>query len=717
LVSAAWLTWQVQAEKEDWEKEALQRWHEKRKTLPADWEERNLAEWRAAYGRRLQPVREASNECKERALDPTTNTSECCTRLYQEVTDACLSYRALGFTMTTCRGWTLETSQACWKYCGHCNKTSQTVYDICKFSLQVLGDGKLVIKNCRETQEEFRKYRCPVACEVPKNVCYDNAADDCMADCGNYYSCACRQRRTTLYPDECFGVPANHGPIPNSTYGNYTCGMTPEQCMHHNAKGAKCAKHRWCAPDMCIINKVKCVSPHQCLDDGKCEPVEGLCWYNNRDFGSPCNDEIEYTVNDQCINGNCIGTPDYCLKYNVTCKTASTCLSGGFCHTDSGRCTYDASPEGVYCNDGRDYTVEDRCKNGFCQGRATDLCAETGIVCMAPSECMIPGECNPRTGLCSLPQPLSNRTCEDGDPTTHNDTCIDGLCVGYPSDTEFLTLGQGECADRSKLRMSRYIGDTNTEEECEKVCLDDPQCRAFNYAYPSCSIWGTVRTRAPTGDRQWAFMGGSVPIPAVVIEMAAAVAHGQRAGICRLKAEKSDTVLVMSTDKVDVSEIFNNRVMIIFFFAMMLCFCVMPIGRCIKVLFCGVPKAVFPVPDDMTVVEGMPVAAGDPEPLRISASAFAGRDLVPESPARGGVSAVSALRDYDPNASPGAISSISNESDGDVLALPPGPDMGEEPLPPDSPAPEYMLTDDVPDSPQSDKKRWSRAGGKKAEKG
>merc|ERR1719310_509316 len=109
-------------------------------------------------------------------------------------------------------------------------------------------------------------------------------------------------------------------------------------------------------------------------------------------------------------------------------------------------------PDGYPCDDQRVYTVEDTCQQGYCQGRDLDLCAETLVDCskQLPNECHAPGICNPRTGICALPLPLSNCTCDDGDPTTVNDTCIDGLCIGYfgsKEETKFLTIGDGECVD------------------------------------------------------------------------------------------------------------------------------------------------------------------------------------------------------------------------------------------------------------------------------
>jgi len=716
LVFVAWLTWQAQALPEDLDEEeeeaAVVRWHEKRKTLPADWEQQNALRVSQEFGSQLQGRRlqfgpgGPSMECQKY---PAANVSQCCGRLQEEVTDECLSYKSLGFTDITCRSWRQEMRLGCPRYCGECNATGEIVFEICKFTLQIVGNGALIRHWCTMTQKDFIAYRCPTACHVPKGICRDKAAPTCMAECGNYYPCHCRYRRNTLFPEECLGTPVNHGPVPNQTFRNFSCGMTPEKCMHFKKEGNKCAKHRWCTPDLCIINKVECSPPDQCLDGGFCKRDEGKCFYNNRPYGYKCNDGLFYTVRDICVKGNCVGEADYCLKYNVSCAPFSACLKGGVCQPQNGRCIYSKLDEGSFCDDGRDYTVEDRCVQGFCLGRAVDLCMETGIKCRSSNECMLPGTCDPRTAKCSLPIPLSNRTCEDGDATTNNDTCIDGLCIGVPGGTSFQTLGAGECSDRNNLRMGRYIGDTQTEQECEQVCLADAQCRAYNYAYPSCSLWGTVRFQAPE-DRQWAFIGGSVPLSAVSIEKASKVAPGQRSGVCRLKAEKSNEVMEMPGAKIEVGDLFNMRVMSFFFMTMLICFCILPLFRCVRVCCSRMRR-----PKTMGEDDSLPEGYDDAGSLRFGADASAD-DYPPPSPSRGGQSSVAALAD-----DVGETPADDGDGDGDADAPEPPAPAPDAPDAPDPPAPALRQEEDKvsvqsPNNPQS-KSKWERKAGGKAPKG
>jgi len=97
-------------------------------------------------------------------------------------------------------------------------------------------------------------------------------------------------------------------------------------------------------------------------------------------------------------------------------------MSGGQCHPFSGRCTYNVTPDGGACDDGRRYTVEDQCVDGMCIGKPVNLCVEEGVVCEVPSGCYEPGECNPDTGICTDPIPVNGRECDDGDPYSYTTT-------------------------------------------------------------------------------------------------------------------------------------------------------------------------------------------------------------------------------------------------------------------------------------------------------
>jgi hypothetical protein len=425
----------------------------------------------------------------------------------------------------------------------------------------------------------------------------------CMEKCGQYAGCDCRHQKGSIRPDRCTGETEVQGPRgfdrpdnglePLMDTTNHSCDDTPYECQNH-IPPADCNQYRLCPADLCLINRVECPPLDQCTEEGTCVKSEGLCFYSDKPDGTPCNDGLDYTVRDQCVQGVCAGVVDYCERYEVKCPVFSQCMEGGVCQPATGRCTYDNRPDEEPCDDGRDFTVEDRCQNGFCQGVAQDLCVEQGINCskQVTNECLDPGVCDPKTGECSLPVPVSNRSCDDLDPTSVDDECIDGLCVGYASQDwpsqKFQTLGDGRCVDRKGRTMPSYSGDVVDESECEELCRADRQCVAFAYSPPVCSLYGSVRTQPPEDDgRSYSFQGGTVPA-ATQIEASMSV-YGQRDTVCRKKDQYGDTVLTDNEGKMEASKIFTPAWLLTFFFSALGLFMIRPIWRCLRVCFCGVP--------------------------------------------------------------------------------------------------------------------------------
>eukprot|EP00933_Yihiella_yeosuensis_P058379 TRINITY_DN5881_c0_g5_i1.p1 TRINITY_DN5881_c0_g5~~TRINITY_DN5881_c0_g5_i1.p1 ORF type:complete len:298 (-),score=62.89 TRINITY_DN5881_c0_g5_i1:86-979(-) len=183
------------------------------------------------------------------------------------------------------------------------------------------------------------------------------------------------------------------------------------------------------------------------------------------------------------------------------------------------------------------------------------------------------------------------RACDDGDPVTVNDTCVDGVCLGSlqggGQSYSFQTMGTGECADRDNRRMARYTGDVNSEKDCEQVCRGDPQCAAFSFAYPLCSIYGSVRVRSPRfgNQKHWAFQAGTDPV-AVTIEKAVLAATGQRNSICRKKGVVRDSIMREVDVDVSADDFFSPGRLIIFFILVFLCFFAVPISKFVKKTCC-----------------------------------------------------------------------------------------------------------------------------------
>jgi len=152
-----------------------------------------------------------------------------------------------------------------------------------------------------------------------------------------------------------------------------------------------------------------------CDDDNCC--TDDYCFdsncINDPISGIPCDDGDPCTIEDVCVDGECIGTPIDCNDDNYC--TEDICIEG--------ECFNIPVPNGQPCDDDNECTVNDVCENGECIG--------TPIDCNDDNECTI-DNCNPSTGECVYIPVPNGQPCDDGDPNTIDDECIDGECIGTP---------------------------------------------------------------------------------------------------------------------------------------------------------------------------------------------------------------------------------------------------------------------------------------------
>src|SRR5205823_539575 len=89
----------------------------------------------------------------------------------------------------------------------------------------------------------------------------------------------------------------------------------------------------------------------------------------------------------------------------------------------TGQCSNPSAANGTACNDGNACTQTDTCQNGACVGG-------NPVVCRASDSCHAAGTCDPATGACSNPSVADGTACDDGDPNTISDICVQGVCQG-----------------------------------------------------------------------------------------------------------------------------------------------------------------------------------------------------------------------------------------------------------------------------------------------
>lgn len=129
--------------------------------------------------------------------------------------------------------------------------------------------------------------------------------------------------------------------------------------------------------------------------------------------------------------------------------------------------------DGVSCDDDDLCTTDDTCFEGTCMG--TILTCADGAACTTST-------CNPETGECeSAP---SEGTCDDGDPCTLNDTCVDGACT---AGGDSLHCG----SDNPCVAARCEAGVGCVEEFIEGACDDGNACTVGDMCVDGACVAGT----------------------------------------------------------------------------------------------------------------------------------------------------------------------------------------------------------------------------------
>lgn len=247
------------------------------------------------------------------------------------------------------------------------------------------------------------------------DVCTD---DFCFADqgCVHPFNVApCNDGNICTYGDtcsngECVGlvVGCDDGNPCTSSYCHPQAGCVftylDMPCNDFNG----CTLGDWCIAGVCIPGTPTiCDDGNVCTLD-KCDPATGICLYPG--MGGPCDDENFCTTSDMCVDGGCAGFP-------VDCNDLNPCTSDS-CQVDVG-CVH-AVMDGGFCDDGDPCTTGDYCDAGECVGSGW-------VECNDGQSCTL-DFCSAGIGCTFVP--LTGPACDDGNPATLEDVCLDGSCTG-----------------------------------------------------------------------------------------------------------------------------------------------------------------------------------------------------------------------------------------------------------------------------------------------
>jgi len=216
------------------------------------------------------------------------------------------------------------------------------------------------------------------------------------------------------------------------------------------------------------------VIPDRCHVDGHCYEVGAeiggpctVCDPSAPDTataagdGTPCGDDGNLCTADHCVSGIC----EHPGLSGEACEDADPCT-----HTDL--CTAEGACGGTayICDDGLDCTTDACLGDGSCSVEvAEDACVIDGA-------CVEGGASSPGSGECARCSPGDSQEvwtaqpdalpCDDGDPCTTDDACLEGLCLGE----------QKSCDDGADCSEDSCVAGDCVHEIAEETCLIEGIC-------------------------------------------------------------------------------------------------------------------------------------------------------------------------------------------------------------------------------------------------
>jgi hypothetical protein len=259
-------------------------------------------------------------------------------------------------------------------------------------------------------------------CDSDSGTCVGVAKDDAVA-CDDENACT---ESDSCQAGVCAGAPMDCSSA-TTDCADAVCDIVTGTCVPvWKAEGVlcddgdPCTDGGACAGGACVASPVVC----DAQDDGPCQArvcdaETGACVPVPVDDGTACDDGAACTYEDTCSNGSCSGNAIDCDFLDDGCRV-------GACQEPLGNCLQLDAEVGTVCDDGDTCTDDDQCDSGECLGSPLD-CSALDAPCVL-------GQCSPITGECNaIPQPALT-ACDDEDPCTTQDLCLQGSCQGTTLD-------------------------------------------------------------------------------------------------------------------------------------------------------------------------------------------------------------------------------------------------------------------------------------------
>jgi hypothetical protein len=444
--------------------------------------------------------------CLHRALIDGTecNDGNLCTRF-----DECFEGNCTGYNPVVCTVTNPCQAGSCNPETGLCDDEDRPDGTLCTDGNPCTLDDECVSGECTGTARICEPLdQCHVAgtCNTQTGVCTNPKRQD-GATCDDNSVCT---EADSCQDGTCLGSPIvcnDENPCTDGSCVEGTgCVHTPNSatCDDGNpcttgdvcgggacsGEGYTCDDELECTDNVCNglggctfpLKSDWCFIGGACVAGGEVDPLNpcGICTpgsnplgWSNHDLGS-CSDGMLCTVNDLCVDRECVGSTRVCSDSNPC--TDDECVEGTGCVF---------TPNTATCNDNDACTQTSTCQEGECVGADP-------IVCPPAATCREEGICNPATGICGYAVQQNGTPCSDGNQCTKNDACTSGTCAGTAytcNDSKTCTDdscdGDGGCVFQLKpnwcLIGTACIGANQVDyfNSCQ-ICLPDEDPRAWS---------------------------------------------------------------------------------------------------------------------------------------------------------------------------------------------------------------------------------------------